>query len=216
MQQEKDVSPWLDSTGGGHVATTPESFILTEGVGNPTPPAPGGRHHKHQSKKVDFVTKLLIAAVFINFLMVLMFGAILSYFVSDLKETRLSQVSQVPGSPGMPGPPGMPGEIGIPGAAGPPGERSPGLQGEPGLVGAPGEPGMPGPQGDEGRHGIPGAAGSHGAPGPRGETWHSRCCRISRCPRTSRDAGNTRHSWSTWSTRHGGTSWRNRKPRSSR
>lgn len=84
--------------------------------------------------------KFLIVAVVTNFLLKLLVVALLSYFVSDLKDTSAattSELAQVRGPPGTQGEVGREGTLGLAGVQGPPG-----MAGPPGSAGTDGTPDM--------------------------------------------------------------------------
>ena len=129
--------------------------------------------------KMSCVTKLLIAGVFTNFVLLALSIGIVSFFLSrTATKSEFGSISQqasaLPGPVGEMGPPGPAGEMGPPGPAGEMGP--PGPAGETGLPGPVGEMGPPGPAGETGlpgqagEMGLPGPAGEMGLPGPVGET----------------------------------------------
>ena len=116
-------------------------------------------------KKLNVVTKFLLAATAVNFMLIIIIGISLTAFqTKNTTKAELNKISNEittmgkqgnagpPGPPGPTGPPGHPGVPGSPGAAGPSGP--PGVQGQHGIVGAPGPQGPPGTPGDDGESGF--------------------------------------------------------------
>lgn len=169
MHQEKSVPhSWLDNTDSDHIYTkpsavaesVPESFILTDGATNSSLPV------THRSNKVNTSTKLLIVAVFGNFLLLLLIAAVLSYFVSNFQKTTTAELAHLSEGMELLGslsanctacPPGDPGRDGVP--------RTDGVHGPPGVQGPPGTAGLPGNQGTQGPPGLRGEQGIQGNPG---------------------------------------------------
>ena len=107
-----------------------------------------------KTKKLNLVTKFLLVATGINFVLIVVIALTLTAF--QTKTATKAEFDEVAREIAL----------GEKGDAGPPG--SAGNQGPAGHPGPAGPPGPSGPAGTAGQHGVPGAAGQQGPPGPPG------------------------------------------------
>jgi hypothetical protein len=125
---------------------------------------------KNPPQKLSLITKLLIVACIINFVLLILtiitLSSILGRIKSEVGAMSSQQVSTAPPEPqGPPGPVGEPGPPGPEGLTGPVGHTGAvGLTGPIGHMGHPGSVGQPGPPGIVGQVGPPGQLGHPGAP----------------------------------------------------